>query len=105
MSDKKQDLEVLTTKLIPTVRLCIQREGRLHCIEYNGKMICRLPLPENQENPEKICPYQGSRVPFPKIINRETGKVELYVQRFTCEYNKKEEMDITSLSLKPENLF
>jgi len=100
MNNKKQNLE----ELLPTVRLCIQRKGRLHSIEYNGKMICRLPLPDS-ENPEKICPYQGSRVPFPKIINRETGKVELYVQRFTCEYNKRKEWASSSLSLKPENLF
>ncbi len=83
MNGEKQDLETLTVKLIPTVRLCIQREGRLHCIEYNGKNICRLP------SPEKVCPYQGSKVPFPKIINRETGKVEWYIQRYICEYNRK----------------
>jgi len=99
MNNKKQNLE----ELLPTVRLCIQRKGRLHSIEYNGKWICRLPLPDS-ENPEKICPYQGSRVPFPERIN-ETGKVEWYTQRFTCEYNKREEWASSSFSLKPENLF
>ena len=81
MSDKKQNLE----NLIPTVRLCIQRRGGLHCRAYNGKKICRLPL--NPENPEKYCPYQGPQAPFPSIINPETGEVERHTQRFMCQYN------------------